>query len=152
MHKSIQHFDALTKRGLQVIPLWANTKIPRMDGWTNMVWDRQQMRDLFCRYPSSNLGLLLGNIIDVEGDSPQANEIVSQMIGDYPHPSYVSTKSVHHLFLSPDPKLRRFVFQDIEFRGFGHQSVLPRANWRTARSTSGGPTSSSPFRLCRNAS
>jgi hypothetical protein len=83
------------------------------------------MRQLLERFPNSNLGLLLGNIIDVEGDSPEANEKVLGLIGDYPHPSYQSTKSIHHLFLTPDPSLRRVVYQDIEFRGFGHQSVLP---------------------------
>ena len=47
------------------------------------------------------------------------------MIGDYPHPLYVSTRSTHHLFITPDPKLKIFKFQNIEFRGYGHQSVLP---------------------------
>lgn len=125
MYKTVRHFDLLVSQGLQVIPLWKNTKIPMLDEWTKRRWEQAAMRRRLERSPDANLGLLLGDIIDVEGDSPEANAIVTRLIGDYPHPCYKSTKSIHHLFLTPDPTLRRVVFQDIEFRGFGHQSVLP---------------------------
>lgn len=125
MHKTLRHFDLLVSQGLQVIPLWKNTKVPMLDEWTKRRWEKNAMRRILERSPDANLGVLLGNIIDVEGDSPEANDTVTRLIGDYPHPCYKSTKSIHHLFLTPDKSLRRIVFQDIEFRGFGHQSVLP---------------------------
>lgn len=120
----LDHFDALTSRGLQVIPLRENSKVPLIKGWTEN-WDKSVSRDILLRFPTANIGLLLGNVVDVEGDSNEANEIILSLIGNYPHPSYRSTKSIHHLFLSPDPQLRHFHWQKIEFRGFGHQSVLP---------------------------
>lgn len=120
----LDHFDALTARGLQIIPLRSNSKIPMCKGWVKR-WDREIVRSKFEQFPDANLGLLLGNIIDVEGDSDEANQRLLDLIGDYAHPCYSSTKSIHHLFLTPDLKLRHFRMGEIEFRGFGHQSVIP---------------------------
>jgi hypothetical protein len=124
MHSTIDHFDALTSRGLKIIPLWENSKIPLNKGWSQN-WDRLDSRNALVRFPEANIGLLLGNIVDVEGDSEEANKTIIDLIGDYPHPCYHSTKSIHHLFQSPDPNLRHFRCGKIEFRGHGHQSVLP---------------------------
>lgn len=120
----LDHFDALTARGLKIIPLRENSKIPVCKGWSSY-WDRVAARDRLLAFPDANLGLLLGEVVDVEGDSDDANRQILDLIGDYPHPSYTSTKSIHHLFLSPDPALRHFRHGDIEFRGHGHQSVVP---------------------------
>lgn len=120
----LKHFDLLTKYGIQVIPLLAETKKPILNGW-HLDYNQAECRSHFEHNPEMNLGIRLGNIVDVEGDSPHANSLVDRLIGDYPHPSYTSRKSTHHLFLTPDPKLTRIVFQDIEFRGHRHQSVLP---------------------------
>jgi hypothetical protein len=124
MADKLKHFDLLCKHGMQVIPLLTGAKKPIQDGW-QLGYDQAQCRAYFERNPSMNMGLRLGNIVDVEGDSPHANALVNDLIGDYPHPSYTSRKSIHHLFLTPDPKLARIVFQDVEFRGHKHQSVLP---------------------------
>lgn len=119
----LSQFDELVGKGLQVIPLWHNSKVPICKGWTN--WDKNSSRETLQRYPEANIGLLLGVIIDVEGDSREANDKILSLIGDYPHPSYISTKSIHHLFSNPDPMLRILKYRDIEFRGHRHQSVLP---------------------------
>jgi hypothetical protein len=123
MHRIIKHFDVLTKFGLKVIPLRQNTKIPMTKNWFNLKHD--ESRGLLERYPNSNIGLLLGDIVDVEGDSEHANEVIIDLIGDVRHPVYKSSKSTHHLFLNPDPSLTIVTHQKIEFRGRLHQSVLP---------------------------
>jgi hypothetical protein len=120
----IEHFDALTARGLKIIPLRENSKVPLCKGWTEH-WDKGRAREKLTQFPDANLGILLGDIIDVEGDSDEANRTIIDLIGDYPHPSYQSTKSIHHLFVTPDFALRHFRYADIEFRGYGHQSVIP---------------------------
>lgn len=127
MSAVLDHFDALTSKGLKIIPLRENSKIPLCKGWVHD-WDQQRSREKLRIFPHANIGLLLGEIIDVEGDSVQANQIIDDLIGDYPHPTYSSTKSRHHLFVSPDPHLRIFKVGEIEFRGYGHQSVLPPSN------------------------
>lgn len=120
----LDHFEALTSKGLKVIPLRENSKIPLYKNW-NKDWEYHWVKQKFQRFPNSNLGLLLGDIIDVEGDSDEANQIILNIIKDYPHPTYRSSKSIHHLFLTPDNSLRHFRWKEIEFRGHGHQSALP---------------------------
>lgn len=120
----LEHFDALTERGLQVIPLWQNSKIPLCKSWTKE-WDLGKNREKLQQHPEANIGVLLGEVIDVEGDSKHANDVILDIIEDYPHPCYQSSRSIHHLFQSPHRDLRIFKCGKIEFRGYGHQSVLP---------------------------
>lgn len=119
----VHYFDELVENGLRVIPLWENSKIPMCKGWTT--WTQRSNREVLERYPDANIGLLLGDVVDVEGDTEAANNYILDLIKDYPHPSYVSTKSIHHLFINPDPELTILKFKNIEFRGHSHQSVLP---------------------------
>ena len=120
----IEYFNAYVKIGLKVIPLYPNSKVPVCKSWqTN--WDENKYREIFEKYSKSNIGLLLGLIVDVEGDSEDANKFLIDLIGDVPHPMYRSSKSTHHLFLNPDPKLTIFCIRNIEFRAYRHQSVLP---------------------------
>lgn len=120
----LDHFDVLVDKGLKVIPLRPNSKVPMHRGW-NKNWTRREARESIIQYPECNLGFLLGDIIDVEGDSAHANLIIDRLVDGFRHPTYKSTRSVHHLFRTPDPELRIFKHKDIEFRGHGHQSVLP---------------------------
>lgn len=120
----IEHFDVLTKHGLQVIPLCTGRKNPIFPKWQTD-YNQHRSRAFIEQHPECNLGLKLGTILDVEGDSTHANQTILDMIGDYPHPSYSSFKSIHHLFQNPFTNLTRAIFQDIEFRGQKHQSVLP---------------------------
>lgn len=124
MASILEHFDALSKQGMKIVPLYKNSKRPIGKSWGEK-WSHDRARWMLQRSPEANIGLLLGDIVDVEGDSEQANQIILDLIKDYPHPCYRSTKSIHHLFLTPDPNLRRFQWNNIEFRGHGHQSVLP---------------------------
>lgn len=120
----IDYFDAYAKAGLRVIPLFPKSKVPMWDGW-NLNWEEDRCRQACVKYPFANLGLLLGEIVDVEGDTEDANKSLAQMIGDCPHPIYRSSKSDHHLFMNPDPDLTARRFSDIEFRAYKHQSVIP---------------------------
>jgi hypothetical protein len=120
----VDYFDAYVQAGLKVIPLYARTKIPVGKNW-NDGWNQDWCRWSFKKYPESNMGLLLGDIVDIEGDDDQANDIVKNLIGDTPHPMYRSSKSTHHLFLNPDSKLTILQHDKIEFRAHRHQSALP---------------------------
>jgi hypothetical protein len=124
MTQALAHFDALTRKGLKIIPLRENSKVPLCKGWSQE-WDWHKNREKLRQFPEANLGVLLGDIVDVEGDSEEANRTIGELIGDYPHPCYFSTKSVHHLFATPDRHLSHFRYGEIEFRGHGHQSVIP---------------------------
>jgi hypothetical protein len=63
--------------------------------------------------------------MDVEGDDREANELINEFARNTPHPMFRSSKSVHHLFVSPDPTITVCKIGQIEFRGQRHQSVLP---------------------------
>lgn len=120
----LEHFDKLVNLGLKIIPLRNNSKAPLCKNW-NKYWNLKEIRNKIKKNSECNLGLLLGNIVDVEGDSEESNEIILNLTQDYPHPSYVSSKSIHHLFQTPIFGFKYFKWKKIEFRGFGHQSVLP---------------------------
>lgn len=117
-------FDAYVRCGMRPIPLYPNTKIPMNRDWQTG-WSADRYRDFFIITPNCNIGLLLGEIIDVEGDSEFANDQIKDLVRGVPHPMFKSSKSVHHLFISPDPTLTICKVGDIEFRGCRHQSVIP---------------------------
>lgn len=108
------------------IAIYPNSKIPIGKGWN--IWSYEKNKNFIKQYKNCNIGLLLGEILDVEGDTPNANKILFEMIKDYKHPIYKSNKSYHHLFLNIDNKIRRKCAHGIEFRGYGHQSLLPPSN------------------------
>ncbi len=120
----LECFDLYSGMGFQVIPLYHKTKIPIGNNW-NKKWDIKESRSAVSRWSNCNFGILLGDIVDVEGDTEEANEFINLLIGDIPHPVYRSRKSFHHLFLTPDPVLTARRFEDIEFRVHRHQSVIP---------------------------
>jgi hypothetical protein len=119
----LKWYDAYVSVGLKPIAIFCGTKIPVGQDW-NKNWEPNKWRDYF-KSDSYNMGILLGEIIDVEGDTSEANNFLLEMIGDTEHPMFSSSKSIHHLFLNPDPKLTRWSFNGIEFRGHKHQSVVP---------------------------
>jgi hypothetical protein len=121
----VEHFDYYTLvLGWQVIPVYPKSKVPVGTGW-NGRYSIDQHRHFLFRRPTFNLGLLLGDIVDVEGDTPEANEFLDTLLAGVPHPSYRSDKSVHHLFRCPDRRLTALRVNGIEFRGRQHHSVLP---------------------------
>jgi len=121
--KILDFFDRYVAIGLKPIALYKQSKTPISKGWYKN-WSIDKWR---CHFASGkfNMGIILGDIVDVEGDSPEANEILNKIIGSYPHPKFSSCKSVHHLFKNPDKDLTRIAHQGIEFRANNHQSVVP---------------------------
>lgn len=119
----LEEFDKLIALNLKVTPLSPGTKVPMLTGWT--LWNHGLARQVFALEGLVNFGLVLGEIMDVEGDSEEANAKILELIGDYHHPCYSSRKSIHHLFISPQPKITIIKKNHIEFRGLGHQSVMP---------------------------
>jgi hypothetical protein len=128
----LEEFDRLVEYGFRVIPLRRYTKIPVCRNW-NTNWDFALNRSIVSRSNQCNIGVLLGKIIDVEGDNIEANEKIIDLIGDYPHPCYTSSKSIHHLFINPDSNLTILKHGHIEFRANRHQSVLPPSKTKAAR-------------------
>jgi Bifunctional DNA primase/polymerase, N-terminal len=120
----LEYFNGYVRAGLRPIALYPGSKVPVGKDW-NRRWDENYWRNYLVAYPDSNIGLLLGKYVDVEGDTDLANRQLEILIGDYPHPTFHSSKSTHHLFLNPDPKLTGSFFNDLEFRAYGLQSVLP---------------------------
>lgn len=121
---NIEHFYEYRQLNWKVIPIYPNTKIPIFNKWnTNYSFDNV----IRCveKYPQCNLGILLGEIVDIEGDSDRANNILNKLTEKIPHPRYKSYKSVHHLFLNKDKNLTARRFNNIEFRAYKHQSILP---------------------------
>lgn len=106
--------------------MYPNTKIPSSKNW-NRPYDvdfwRKRINANYSGVP--NLGILLGSIVDVEADSEDTNQFLIDIIGDYPHPCFKSSRSIHHLFISPDKNLTHAKFNGIEFRGKSVCSVVP---------------------------
>lgn len=119
----LKYFDLYTDMGMKVIPVYRNSKVPVGKNW-NGKYNKEKCRGMVGT-GSYNIGVLLGDYVDVEGDTPEANDLLMRMIDGLPHPMYRSSRSVHHLFQSPDLELTATRFYDIEFRGQLHQSVLP---------------------------
>jgi hypothetical protein len=117
-------YDTYVIQGLEPIPLKPQTKEPLEKRWQRG-WDEDHVRHVFSKMPHCNMGLRLGDVMDVEGDTPAANKRLMRLTKNCPHPMYTSFKSVHHLFLSPDPDLTIVKWEGIEFRGRVHQSALP---------------------------
>lgn len=128
MDRIVKFFDRYTSDniGFEVIPVLPRSKIPFWKGWNDADYDRERVRRYLASHPDCNIGIRLGKIMDVEADDPKANRLLESLLpDDYPHPTYKSQKSVHHLFTAPDPESPRVVAHGIEFRGYKNQSLLP---------------------------
>ena len=121
-----QWFELYVQAGLQPIAVYLGKKAPVGLNW-NRNWNAEKWRPYFDNDNDNayDMGILLGNIVDVEGDTEEANDLLHQMTEYVPHPKFRSSKSTHHLFLNPDPSLTRKVFNGMEFRAHKHQSVVP---------------------------
>ena len=116
-------YDIYVAHGLEPIPLRPETKVPLLKKW-QLGWSEDHMRHILGKV-RCNMGFRLGTVMDVEGDTPAANKRLMRITKNCPHPMYTSSKSIHHLFLNPDPDLTIVKWEGIEFRGKRHQSVLP---------------------------
>jgi hypothetical protein len=120
-------FEKYHDLGLKPIVMYPNTKLPCAKGWNkfyNVEFWRRKLCDISIG-SLPNLGILLGDIVDVEADCDNSNNFLCDLIGDYPHPCYQSSRSIHHLFLNPDVNLTQVTYQGIEFRGNKVCSVMP---------------------------
>lgn len=122
-YHAIDFFDKYVSLGLQPIALYPGTKRPVEPAW-NKSWSPERWRPYFA-HGEHNVGLLLGDVVDVEGDTNDANDLLERMIDGRPRPMYRSAKSVHNLFANPDPNLTRLAINGIEFRAWAHMSVAP---------------------------
>lgn len=126
MNRDIREYvSSYLDLGLSIIPVEYKTKKPIGGKEWNKQWTRDKCIRAFQISPGNNIGLLTGDVVDVEGDTPEANRLIDELIGDCPHPTFYSSKSKHHLFLTPDPNLTRVCANGVEFRGKYVHSVLP---------------------------
>jgi hypothetical protein len=120
-----QIFLGYRNLGYQIIPLHYGSKSPILANW-NQNYDHDIMDIYFKNCHSQiNFGILLGDIVDVEGDSKYANDYLTDLLGKINHPIYQSSKSLHHLFRNPHSNLTRVACDGIELRAYKHQSVIP---------------------------
>ncbi len=117
-------YEIYHQMGLPVIPVRPRTKIPRFSNWTKNYWHNMNA-DYIAKHPDANIGLLLGKIIDIEADSEEAEERLGLILSGIEHVQYRSMRGSHHLFLNPNKNFRKLVFDGIEYRGYGHHSLLP---------------------------
>ena len=117
-------FELYVQAGFQPIAVFKEKKAPVGMGW-NLNWTAEKWRPYFEIEDAYDMGILLGDIIDVEGDTEEANDLLMQMTEYAPHPMFRSQKSTHHLFLNPYPELTIKKFNGMEFRANRHQSVVP---------------------------
>jgi len=125
--RMLKFFDAYVKLGLKPIPIQPESKKPITLEW-NINWSVDRWRSYFENTTKNyNMGILLGDIVDVEGDSEEANDLLERMIDGAPRPKFRSNKSIHNLFINPDPDLTCLKIQEvkIEFRGYTVQSIVP---------------------------
>jgi hypothetical protein len=122
---AIRIFNEYKNLGYHLIPLHKGTKKPIMKNW-NKKYSYKRIESFLLQNPGNyNFGILLGDVIDIEGDSLEANIFLNDTLKDIPHAIYQSSKSTHHLFRMGSKFFTRHICNGIEFRGYGHQSVVP---------------------------
>lgn len=125
----MEAFDFYLGRGYRPIPARPRTKEPMLK-WGGR-YRPDQARRILERYPDANLALILGQcgggeaVLDCEGDTPEANDLITDLCRGYEHPMFRSRKSIHHIFKCPDPHLTVLKHAGVEFRGSRHISVVP---------------------------
>lgn len=129
-------------QGWRVLPV--RGKVPLGDGWPDRATsDIDDALRLFATTPHDGVGVLLGQrsgIIDLECDSPEAEETISKLFDGAipPTPTFRSSRGLHRLFawtegLPPsEANKAKFVVGGLEIRaGAGNaQSVLPPSGAR----------------------
>lgn len=118
-----KYFDAYVCAGFRPIALNPYTKKPIENNW-NKNWSAIRWRKYF-ENENCNIGILLGNVIDVEADCESSNKLLNEIIGDHKHVKFTSSRSTHHLFINEDKKFKFLKVNGIEFRGHGLHSVVP---------------------------
>lgn len=103
-------------------------KAPVFPGWPDLRPTPEIVREVLSFDWDTGIGLNLGasGLVDVEGDSPEAEVILDDLCRGLSFPCWVSRKSKHRLFLR-QPEIDHLDAKElkIEFRTGRHQSVLP---------------------------
>ena len=74
----LDYFDGYVKKGLKPIAIHKESKRPIEKEW-NLNWSVQRWRDYFHTY-QYNMGIILGDIIDVEADCKNASILLESLI------------------------------------------------------------------------
>lgn len=129
----LHYFDGYVEIGLRPIAVFRKTKQPVGVKW-NENWSVSRWRPYFeLENDAYNMGVLLGNICDVECDNKESNEILNSLVEGTPHPIFESNRSLHHLFINPDPGLTATTLMGIEFRANRVFSVFPPSVHETGK-------------------
>jgi hypothetical protein len=122
---ALKTFLSYKRLGYKIIPLYENSKIPMFNKWQeNYSYDKIE-NIIKTTSQKINFGIVLGDIIDLEGDCVSSNKLLDEILKNINHPTFISNKSRHHLFRSNIKNLTKVVFNGIEARGYRHQSVIP---------------------------
>ncbi len=131
----------VTELGWCLVPLRAvepEPKKPIYGGWPDLRPKEQQLVEIFEGQPHLGIGLNLGpsGLVDIEGDSPQAEAILDDLCQGLEFPCWRSRRSTHRLFRSTEGiSHHRIADLEIEFRAERHQSVLPPTQFRPGGTT-----------------
>lgn len=121
-------FDFYLSLGYKPIPARPRSKEPILK-WGGR-YRAHKARSVLCRWPNANIAVILGgpggdSILDCEGDTRDANDLINDLCRGCEHPTFQSSKSTHHIFKNPDPHLTVLKHAGVEFRGSRHISVVP---------------------------
>jgi hypothetical protein len=122
-------------RGWHVVDLHHKAKNPVGDGWPVRATTREEsVRQKFAQKPTRNVGILLGprsKLIDIEADSPEAEETYKRLLGNILAPTYSAARGPHRFFAF-DERLKGIGIVKIDGLEFrvgdeekGFQSAVP---------------------------
>jgi hypothetical protein len=121
----VDFFEAYINVGWEIIAVHAKDKAPVFKRWNKYHYSPFIHQSYLVKNPQSNIAIRLGKVIDVEADTDEANDYLNFLLKDVPHMKYHSKRGMHHLFINPFKNLRKKIIKGIEFRGYGHCSMLP---------------------------
>ena len=105
----------------------ANAKKPLYRGWPDYRPDAETIKSILTLNGDAGIGLNLGGsgLLDLEADSPEAEEFLDDLCKDIECPSWQSRRGKHRLFQANGCRHLDITAMKIEFRSGRHQSVLP---------------------------
>lgn len=116
-------FEQYNNLGIKIIPMNRGSKTPIGQKW--YIYNKAKTLKMLKYYKGCNIGLLLGDIIDIESDTKEGDELVSRLSNGSDSTKYRSNRYHHRLYKNPYSWLKHATFPGIEFRAYGHCSVLP---------------------------
>jgi hypothetical protein len=104
----------------------ATPKAPIYRGWQEFRIGVADLIEKLENKPQTVIGLHLGGsgLLDLEGDTPEGEKVLTDLCRGLAFPCWRSGKSHHRLFLA-HPQVNYWKDGDLEFRTGNHQSILP---------------------------